>query len=105
MTDPAGQAEPALLRGCCGAAGVARFQPGESFPTHYHRAVTEIFVCTMGSINIRIADQVHHLSAGQTATAPAGAIHQTANLSDSTAEIFYIKTPPDMDDFVFVSEG
>ncbi len=102
MTDPANA--PQHLHGCCGAAGVARFASGESFPTHYHRAVTEIFVCTMGTISIRIGDMVHHLTAGQSATAPAGVIHQTANISEADAEIFYIKTPPDLADFVYVAD-
>ena len=104
MTDDSAGVDTTYLRGCCGAAGVARFEPGQSYPKHYHRAVTEVFVCTMGTISIRIGDDVHHLEPGQTATAPPGVIHHTVNISDSTAEIFYVKTPPAMDDFVFVPE-
>ncbi|MCZ4518898.1 cupin domain-containing protein [Rhodococcus sp. 1R11] len=105
MTDDAERIESAYLHGCGGAAGVAEFEPGQSFPQHYHRTVTEIFVCTKGSISISIGEEVHHLHPGQTVTAPPGVLHRTVNVSDSAAEIFYVKTPPAMEDVVFVSES
>ncbi|WP_193312770.1 cupin domain-containing protein [Georgenia subflava] len=90
------------LHGQGATAGVAVFAAGETFRAHYHREVTEVFVCTLGTITISIGGTVHELRPGEVAVAPPGVVHQTSNRSGSPAEFFYIKTPGDMDDFVWV---
>ncbi|TRW45268.1 cupin domain-containing protein [Georgenia yuyongxinii] len=93
--------ETGLLRGTGGAAGSKTFAPGEEFRRHHHAHVTEVFVCTAGTITVQIGERTHVLAPGDVAVAPPGVTHQTANRSAELAEIFYIKTPPDMDDFVW----
>jgi quercetin dioxygenase-like cupin family protein len=61
-------------------------------PPHVHTREDEVFYVISGEIEIRIADKLQHLSAGDLAFAPAGLPHQVSVVGNTTAKLLVLLT-------------
>ncbi len=61
-----------------------RLAPGGGVDLHYHNDFAEEFICLEGELSIQLGDQIHRLSPGESATAPARVKHRFFNQSEQS---------------------
>lgn len=61
---------------------------------HYHKTFDETFTALEGVLGIQLGEQILHLKKGESATAPAGALHRFFNPSASEKVIFNVLLQP-----------
>jgi quercetin dioxygenase-like cupin family protein len=66
--------------------------PGFVNPPHVHTREDEVFYVISGEIEIRIADKLQHMSAGDLAFAPAGLPHQVSVAGSNAAKLLVLLT-------------
>ena len=66
--------------------------PGFINPPHVHTREDEVFYVISGEIQIRVADKMHHLSAGDLVFAPAGLPHQVSVVGNNAAKLLVLLT-------------
>jgi len=85
-----------------GLAGIvaieATFLPGKCHDFHRHPGQEEVIYVIEGTIEQRLEQEKHVLSAGDSVVIPASAVHATFNDGDETAKILAILSPSVGDD-------
>jgi len=79
--------------------------PGFTNPPHVHTREDEVFYVISGEIQIRIADKLLHLSAGDVALAPAGLPHQVSVVGNNAAKLLVFLTGDTMEQAFIDASG
>ncbi len=72
--------------------------PGKrNYPCHTHAAMWEMYYALSGSAQMRVGDEIHEFSEGESFLCPPGQPHQLINESDSDFEFLVIADNPVFD--------
>ena len=82
------------------------FQRNGKTPVHVHDQGDEMFYVVAGRGTARLGDRVEPIEAGDVVFAPAGAVHQIANLKhdDALKVVFFMASPELVEEFRAVHE-
>jgi quercetin dioxygenase-like cupin family protein len=82
------------------------FQRNGKTPVHVHDQGDELFYVVSGRGTARLGDRVEPIAAGDVVFAPAGAVHQIANLKndDPLRVVFFMASPELVDEFRAIHE-
>ena len=80
--------------------------PGKrNFPHHSHAALWELYYIIFGEATVRIDDESHTVSAGDSILCPPGEAHQIINESDSDVIYLIISNDPAFDSYYYPDSG
>ena len=82
-----------LMKGPRMNCALVQFQPGESFPAHYHNIMEEDFFILEGEVDIVVDGEVVHLSEGQLIHIEPKEVHFVKNRSNAPVKMISTLAP------------
>src|SRR4051812_30303828 len=75
---------------------VARFEPGGSTgdEPYTHGDSEELLIVVEGGVHVQLGTEIHELAAGDSVQYQSSTPHRVSNLSDETAEVLFVISPP-----------
>ncbi|WP_280246288.1 cupin domain-containing protein [Nocardia abscessus] len=68
-------------------------------PTHIHTREDEMFICTLGRVNVELDGQEHVLDVGCSLLMPRGVPHMFHNPYETEARVVAVVSPPGLENY------